>query len=246
MMSTVALIQARLGSSRLPLKSLLCLRGAPLIDWVVLRLARSALLDRLVVAVPDTPLDAALAAHVRERLMPLDTRIALFCGSEDDVLERFRAAGAAFGASRVVRVCADNPLIWGGEVDNLIRFFEKTGCEYAYNHIPRDNLYPDGLGAEILSFALLARIAAETRERRHREHCLSYLWDNARDFDIRTFDPPDPALRHPELKLDVDSREDFLSLSLLPLRPDMPPREIVEVFLKHSQNGNAPDRAFSL
>jgi spore coat polysaccharide biosynthesis protein SpsF len=229
-MSVVALVQARLGSSRLPLKSLLCLRGTPLIDWVARRVAKSELLDRIVVAIPDTPLDAALAAHVRERLMPLDERIAVFCGPENDVLERFRAAGAAFGADRVVRVCADNPLVWGGEIDHLIRFFAETGCDYAYNHIPRNNRYPDGLGAEILSFALLRELAARAQEPGQREHCLSYIWDNARLFDIRTFDPPDADLWHPELKLDVDSPEDFRRLALLPFHVDMPPEELVKLF----------------
>jgi len=228
-MSTIALVQARMGSSRLPMKALLCLRGLPLIDWVARRTAKSALLDRIVVATPDTPLDETLAAHVRERLMPLDERIAVFCGPEQDVLERFRAAGAAFGAGRVVRVCADNPFIWGGEIDNLIRFFEESGCDYAYNHIPRKNLYPDGLGAEIVSFALLAELAAKAKEPAHREHCLSYIWDNAQRFDIRTFDPPDPRLRRPELKLDVDSPEDFRRLALLPVHVDMPPEEIVRL-----------------
>ena len=209
------------------MKALLCLRGTPLIDWVARRVAKSGLLDRIVVAVPDTPLDAVLAAHVRERLMPLDKRIAVFCGPEQDVLERFRAAGAAFGASRVVRVCADNPLVWGGEIDNLIRFFEEADCDYAYNHIPRNNRYPDGLGAEIVSFALLGKLAALASEAGHREHCLSYIWDNAHAFAIRTFDPPDPRLWHPELTLDVDSPEDFRRLSLMPLHVEMLPEDIV-------------------
>jgi len=230
-MSTVALVQARLGSSRLPMKVLLCLRGMPLIDWVVRRVAKSGLLDRIVVAMPEMPLDEVLAAHVRERLMPLDKRIAIYCGSENDVLERFRAAGEAFGASRVVRVCADNPLVWGGEIDNLIRFFEEAGCDYAYNHIPKNNRYPDGLGAEMLSFALLSKLAALADEPKHREHCLSYLWDNAQFFDIRTFDPPDPDLWHPQLKFDVDSSEDFRRLALMPLHVDMQPAEIVKLFL---------------
>ena len=229
-MSTCALVQARLGSIRLPMKSLLCLRGLPLIDWVVRRTAKSALLDRIVVATPDTPLDETLAAHVRERLMPLDGRIAVFCGPEQDVLERFRAAGEAFGALRVVRVCADNPLIWGGEIDNLIRFFEATGCDYAYNHIPRNNRYPDGLGAEMLSFALLSELAAKATEPKHREHCLSYLWDHAQDYDIRTFDPPDPLLRRPELKFDIDSPEEFRRLALMPLDIDMTPAELVRLY----------------
>jgi spore coat polysaccharide biosynthesis protein SpsF len=211
------------------MKTLLCLRGTPLIDWVVRRVAKARLLDRIVVATPDTPLGEGLAAHVRERLMPLDVRIAVFCGSENDVLERFRAAGTAFGASRVVRVCADNPLVWGGEIDNLIRFFEAAGCDYAYNHIPRNNRYPDGLGAEVLSFALLNELAARAKEPGQREHCLSYLWDHAQHYALRTFDPPDPRLWRPELKLDVDSPEDFRRLSLMPLHVDMPPEEIVDL-----------------
>ncbi|MDR0466475.1 MAG: glycosyl transferase family 2, partial [Deltaproteobacteria bacterium] len=158
-----------------------------------------------------------------------DDRIAVFCGPEHDVLERFRAAGEAFGAERVVRVCADNPLVWGGEIDNLIRFFDETGCDYAYNHVPRNNRYPDGLGAEMLSFALLTELAARAKAPEHREHCLSYLWDHAQDYDVRTFDPPDPRLWRPELKLDVDSPEDFLRLSLLPLHIDMPPEELVQL-----------------
>jgi spore coat polysaccharide biosynthesis protein SpsF len=211
------------------MKTLLCLRGTALIDWVARRTAKSVLLDRIVVALPDTPLDEVLAAHVRERLMPLDKRIAVFCGPENDVLERFRAAAAAFAASRVVRVCADNPLVWGGEIDNLIRFFEETGCDYAYNHIPRNNRYPDGLGAEMLSCALLNELAVRAEDPAHREHCLSYLWDNARHFDMRTFDPPDPRLWHPELRFDVDSPEDFRRLAIMPLHVDMAPEDIVKL-----------------
>jgi spore coat polysaccharide biosynthesis protein SpsF len=211
------------------MKSLLCLRGLPLIDWVLRRVMKSQLLDRIVAAVPDTQLDDVLAAHVRERLMPLDARIALFRGPEHDVLERFRAAGAAFGAGRVVRVCADNPLVWGGEIDNLIRFFEEAGCEYAYNHIPRRNRYPDGFGAEMLPFALLSELAARAKAPGQREHCLSFIWDHAEDFDIRTFDPPDPRLWRPDLRFDLDSPEDFRRLSLMPLHVDIPPVEIVEL-----------------
>lgn len=70
----VAIVQARLGSSRLPLKSLLCLRDVPLIDWVVRRLKTAARLDGLVVAVPDTPLDRVLLEHLQRRGVPLPGR----------------------------------------------------------------------------------------------------------------------------------------------------------------------------
>ncbi len=101
----VAIIQARLGSSRLPLKSLLCFRGSPVIDWVTTRVARSRKVDRVLVAIPDTELDAVLADHLAAR------RVACFRGDENDVLGRYVNAAASVDAGTVIRVCADNPLI---------------------------------------------------------------------------------------------------------------------------------------
>lgn len=221
---TVALIQARLGSSRLPLKTLLCLRGLPLIDWIVQRAATSTLVDKVVVAIPDTPLDDVLADHLHRR------NIAFFRGSENDVLHRFCAAGRAFEAEQVVRICADNPLVSGEAIDQLLQFYALGGVDYAYNHIPRNNLWPDGLGAETLSMTLLEELERTATLPAHREHCLSYIWDNAAQYRIGTFDPADPALRRPELKLDMDNKEDFRHLALLPLRPDMRMSEIVALF----------------
>ena len=225
-MKTVIVIQARLGSSRLPCKTLLNLHGLPVIDWVVGRCARSELADDLVVA--DTRRDEVLARHLRAQ------GVNTFRGSEQDVLSRMHGAAAAHGADLVVRVCADNPLIWGGEIDNLIRFYQREhtagNCDYAYNHIPRNNLYPDGLGAEIVSFELFTKAMNEATLPAHREHCLSYIVDNPELFAIRTFDPLDPALHHPEMKLDMDTADAFINLALRDIRPDITPREIVELF----------------
>lgn len=219
----VAVVQARLGSSRLPLKSLLCLRDLPVIDWVTRRLAQSRRLDQVMVAVPDTALDQALLEHLRRRGVPC------MAGPEDDVLARFCLAARQAEAELVVRVCADNPLIWGEAVDRLVDFYEATGCDYAYNHIPRNNRWPDGLGAEILSRDLLDGLDARARQALQREHCLNYIWDNPADFRIATFDPEEPWLRRPDLKLDLDRPEDFRRLALLPLTPDMDARAIVDV-----------------
>lgn len=220
-MNIVALIQARMGSTRLPCKMMLCLHRMPLIDWVVHRTAKSVLLDRIVVATSTHPANDPLVNHLENQ------GIDLFRGPEDDVLERFRLAGEQAGATHIVRICADNPLIWGGEIDNLIRHYRDTGCDYAYNHIPRDNHYPDGLGAEMLSFDLLAEIAQKANSPAHREHCLSYIWDNRDAYRISTFDPPDPRLWHPEMKLDVDTPEDYRKLALMPIHADMAPAEVV-------------------
>lgn len=218
----VALVQARLGSSRLPLKSLLCLRGRPVIDWVTDRLKRARKIDEIIVAVPDTRLDQVLVDHLRSR------GITCVCGPEDDVLKRMLMAANSSPADYLVRVCADNPLVSPEAVDELVRFHLKNGPDYSYNHIPRGNLWPDGLGAEIISRALLVRLDELANKPSQREHCLNYIWDNAAKFDIATFDPAPDWLKRPDLKFDIDSAEDFIKLSSLPLRPEMTDRELLE------------------
>lgn len=211
----VAIVQARLGSSRLPLKSLLCLRGLPIVDWVWQRLKRSRELDDVVFAIPDTPLDMVLAEHLERNGM------AFVRGDEDDVLERFQVAASFSGADHVVRVCADNPFISPEAVDSLIRFFKENNPDYAYNHIPRDNLWPDGLGAEMVSRELLEYMGRKACAPSQREHCFNYIWDNPDKWRIATFDPKERWLQRPDLKLDIDSADDFRRLARLPVRPDM-------------------------
>ncbi len=221
-MRTCAIIQARLGSSRLPMKTLLTLGEKPLIDWVVDRVSAARLLDEVVVACPDTPNDLVLARHLERR------GVHVVRGSERDVLARFLLAAREADADRVVRVCADNPFIWGEAIDRLVRFHEGAGADYSYNHVPRANLWPDGLGAEIVDRELLERVGREAREPSQREHCLNYLWDNAASFAIKTFDPEEEWLRRPEVKLDIDTADDFCALALLPISPDADARAILE------------------
>ena len=219
--SCVAIVQARLGSSRLPLKSLLCLRDLPIIDWVLQRLSKARRIDQIVVAIPDTSLDRVLCEHL--------TRRGVHCvmGEENDVLARFLRAAKTTDCSHIVRVCADNPLISGEAVDSLVDHYSQTECDYAYNHIPRNNLWPDGLGAEILPRELLEELNSKATEPSQREHCLNYIWDHTQDFRISTFDPKEPCLRRPDIKLDIDRPEDFERLSLLPLSPDMDCQSII-------------------
>lgn len=232
-MKKVAVVQARLGSSRLPCKTLLCLHDLPVIDWIVRRCARSILLDEIVVAMPDAERDNVLAAHVARM------GVSVFRGSENDVLDRMHGAAKAAHADVVVRVCADNPLIWGPEIDNLLRFFEATPCDYAYNHIPRNNLYPDGIGAEVVRFDLFERIRNEATAPRHREHCLTCVTDQPEKYRIQTFDPPDARLHRPELKLDMDTVDDFIALARLPLHVGMTPVEVVECIDRQQAEASA-------
>lgn len=220
---TVAVIQARTGASRLPNKMLLALGGAPVVEWVWRRVSAARRLEAVVVAIPEGRGDEAL--HEVLRQLGADVHR----GSEADVLGRLRDAAAARGASHLVRVCADNPFVDGAEIDRLVEFFFGRELDYAYNHVPRGNRYPDGLGAEIAPMALVERMAREARSPEEREHAFEYLWRRAGEFRIGTFDPPG-ALQAPELRLDLDGMDDYLRM--LRLRPNirMSAAEIVELF----------------
>lgn len=220
-MDNVIIIQARLGSSRLPCKSLLLLRELPIIDWVVRRCDKSRLADKVVVAIPEGTRDDVLAAHLQKQ------GTCVFRGPEQDVLARMVGAADVYDARTVIRVCADNPLVWGPELDHLIRFFHETECDYSSNHIPRNTKYPNGFGGEIVSADLLRKAAAEATLPEHREHCLSYITDQPEKFRMATFDPPDPAMHRPELGLDVDTAADFIALSRLRIHPNMSPADVI-------------------
>ncbi len=216
-----AIIQARVGSSRLSQKMLRELHGYRLIEWVLYRVKQARLVDNFILAIPDTP--------ENDCLVPIGEsygfRVAR--GDEQDVLGRFHAAASMVGQGLILRICADNPVVAPTEIDRLIEFFNQTNCDYAYNHIPRDNLYPDGLGAEIVKFETLAKLHREALLPQQREHLFNYIWDHPAEFRIATFHPDDERIRHPELKLDIDTMDDYNWFKKLPLHRTMSPLEIV-------------------
>lgn len=226
----VAVIQARMGSSRLPNKMMLWLHGMPVVEWVWRRVAMAKQIKRVVFAIPDTSGDQVLADYL------VSIGAAVFRGSETDVLRRMTEAARKEGAEVVIRVCADNPLVCGSEIDHLIEFYKREGGDYSYNHIPRGNTYPDGLGAEIISMALLEKINNSATSPNQREHVFNYVWDHPEQFRISTFNPPDDALAHPELKLDLDTMADYAALLKLNIHIEMSAREVVATALLSSRN----------
>lgn len=226
MRNITAIVQARMGASRLPNKMMLHLHGYPVVEWVFRRVSLARSIDSLVFALPVSAQDNPLALH----LSKLGANV--FRGSEDDVLQRFYLAARAYGASHVVRICADNPFVSPTEIDNLVEYYFKTPCDYAYNNVPRQNRYPDGLGAEIVSFSLLERLHNEAHEQSQREHIFNLVLDNPGVFDIKTFDPPDTAIAFPDVKLDIDTYEDYCKLLDADVNPQMNDRQIIALFKK--------------
>lgn len=215
------IIQARMGATRMPNKMMLWLHGFPVIEWVYRRASQAKLVKQVIFALPENSNDDILENYL--------TRLGaqVFRGSETDVVTRYWGAARSCDVEQIVRVCADNPFVSGSEIDRLIEFFNSGGYDYAYNHIPRGNSYPDGLGAEIVSKDVLSRIHREARCPDHREHVFNYIWANANEFRIGTCNPLDTSLAYPELKLDLDTPQDYQKLLQWPVRPDMTAAEIV-------------------
>ena len=226
----VAIIQARMGASRLPNKMLLQFNGLPLVEWVFKRVSKSKQLDKIIFAIPNSKQDDILANHLRS------VGAEIFRGSELNLVKRYYDTAKKSKAATIVRVCADNPLICADQIDSLITFFKKHECEYAYNHIPKNNSWPDGLGAEICKFKLIKEIYEKAKCRRHQEHLFSYIWDNEENYHIATFDPP-KQLAYPSLKFDVDTLDDYHKLLKIPFKIDMTAIEVVEMANEYDLKG---------
>ena len=166
-MKVVAIVQARMGSTRLPNKVMKEIGGVPIIELLLARLSRAKEVDQIVVATSGDEKNEQLAAHV-ERLGYLCVR-----GSEDDVLKRYLDAAHASNADVVVRVTGDCPLIDPEVVNEVISRFKSVDIDYVSNTSPPT--YPDGLDTEVFTLAALERAALESEDPFDHEHVTPYL-----------------------------------------------------------------------
>jgi spore coat polysaccharide biosynthesis protein SpsF len=207
MSRVVAVVQARMGSSRFPGKMMAKLGDQDLLSWVLTRVCDAKELDQVVLATSTSRDDDQLAEAAA------NFNVMVVRGSQHDVLDRFIRAAEESEADFVVRVCADNPFVAAEEIDRLVIAHKSGNFDYSCNHQQRlDNRYADGFGAEILSTSLLNNISQLTTQSGHREHLTSYVWDNSSKFNIQAVIAP-PELAFPEMKLDIDTPEDLKTLN---------------------------------
>jgi glutamate-1-semialdehyde 2,1-aminomutase len=169
-MKVVAIVQARMGSQRLPNKVMRDIGGRPLIGLVLARLSRAKRLDAIVLATSTDPRNRPLVAHVESLGFPTHA------GSENDVLDRYYQAAKAAGADVVVRVTGDCPLIDPDLVDRVVADFLEGGADYVSNVEPPT--FPDGLDTEVFSFAALEEAWKHATETAEREHVTPWLRNN--------------------------------------------------------------------
>ena len=220
----VMIIQSRVGSTRLPGKSLMDLAGQPLILRILERLSRVRSCDEIVLAIPDTADNDVLEALGKK------SNVTIFRGSENNLMERYRGAAEASNASIIVRFPGDNAVPEPSEMDRIINFpltqssrgFSSNICEIWGSG------YPDGIGAEVfektlLDEALMLKPTSEMREHIHLNF-FDYRTGEARDSNwcpVRTVTCPS-AFNRPDIVLDINTKEQYdyildLYQSLYPL-----------------------------
>ena len=184
----VAIIQARMGSTRLPGKVLVDICGQTMLSRVVRRAGAAKLIDRVVVATTPHESDAPVVEECRRLDVPC------FLGSADDVLDRYNRAAEAHGADVVVRITSDCPLIDPLESDRVVRAFLDSRPDYASNVLRRT--YPRGLDTEVMSAATLAHAWLEAREHYERVHVTPYIYGHPETFRLLSVTGREDHSRH--------------------------------------------------
>jgi spore coat polysaccharide biosynthesis protein SpsF len=176
-MHTIAIIQGRMGSSRLPGKVLLDIAGKPMLQHVVERTRLAKSLDAVIVATTVDPSDDPMAEFCLVQGYPCAR------GSLHDVLDRYYQAAKMQQAGIVVRITADCPVIDPGLIDQttqLVREEHSPMIDFACNRLPPpfSRSFPIGLDVEVCTFAALERAWRESSETFHREHVMPYIYQD--------------------------------------------------------------------
>ena len=210
--STIAFIQARTTSSRLPNKVMADIGGRPMLAWVVERTRRAASLSKVVVATTTDPADDPIVAYCQQQ------GYEVFRGHPTDVLDRYYQAAKQHQAFVVVRITADCPLIDPGLIDRTVRFLwggfitstltAAPPYDFTANRLPPPwgRTYPIGLDVEVCTFKALEKAWQRAKKPHQREHVMPYIYETEGKFRILLVNH-EKDLGH--LRWTVDTPEDL-------------------------------------
>lgn len=225
----VIIIQARMGSTRLPGKILKQVLGKPLLDYEMERLHHVKLAKSLVVATTTAPIDDIIEKHCHQK------GYKIFRGSEDDVLDRYMKAAKASHADAVVRISGDCPLIDPAIVDEAINLYltNYPFVDYVSNTLERT--YPRGLDVEVFSFKALEAACRESTSPQEREHVTPYIWRHPETHPQLSLTQNKDESHH---RWTVDTHEDLALItkileSLYPVKPQFHKDQIIALLNQH-------------
>jgi spore coat polysaccharide biosynthesis protein SpsF len=176
----VAIVQARMGATRLPGKVLKEILGEPMLWYVVERTKKASLINQVVVATTMDCADNPVADFCKAQGYPF------FRGSEQDVLDRYYQAAKGYKADIIVRITADCPLIDPGLIDLTVKALLEHRVDFAANRLPPPfcRTYPIGLDVEVCTFAALEKAWKEASSPHEREHVMPYLYEKDGRFKV--------------------------------------------------------------
>ncbi|QBK04412.1 acylneuraminate cytidylyltransferase [Hylemonella gracilis] len=198
MTSVGLVVQARMGSTRLPGKVLRPVGHLTLLGHVIGRLSQLPQRWPVVVATSTDARDDAIVAWCRQ------ADVATFRGSEHDVLDRYLQCARTWDFEHVVRLTADNPFTDVPELERLVQLHLDGGFDYTHSF----GMMPLGVGTEVISRSALERSHVEGLQPHHREHVNEYIQEQPELFRIGVLDIP-ANKRAPNLRLTVDTEEDW-------------------------------------
>ena len=197
----ICIIQARMGSTRLPGKVLKPVFGKPILQQLTERLKPSKRIDAVIVATTSNPEDDAIEAFCNSK------GIACFRGSDWDVLDRFVKAAQQAGATAgdaIIRICCDNPIHSWKVVDFVVDQFHRYKVDYFSNSNQEPNYLEDGFDVEVVSYNVLVKASEEAKLLSEREHVMPYV-KNSRQFKLGWRKANDRY----NFKLSVDTKNDL-------------------------------------
>jgi len=197
-------IQARMGSSRLPGKVLMNLSGKSILLHVLERIKDLKKEYKRIVITSLAQKDDEIEIFCREQ------HVLCFRGSENDVLDRYYQAAKLFKLKHIVRLTGDNPLVDADNLEFLITEHLKNSADYSSNKSEMNSGLPEGVGGEIFKFSALKKSWMDGREANHREHVNEYILENPHKFKILVIKIKDKELvKCRNLRLTVDTKKDF-------------------------------------
>jgi spore coat polysaccharide biosynthesis protein SpsF len=197
-MNIVAIVQARLGSTRFPKKMFAKIEGKTLIEHVITRLEYSKEIDHIVLATTENAIDDELCVWAENH------GIDFFRGSENNVLERYYFAALKFKADIIVRVTGDDPLKDVIVIDQVISILKSEDLDFSFNNFPPS--FPEGMDCEVMTMECL-KIAFENAVGDfEREHLTQYLYNNLGMFNHSNFSSD---INYSNLRWTIDTKEDL-------------------------------------
>ena len=204
-MKVVCIVQARMGSTRLPGKVMKKICGETVLGHCINRIKNVSSIDEIVIATT-TKLQDNIIEEEAKRL-----KVACFRGSEDNVLERYYLAAKEHNADIVIRITSDCPLIDYEIVEDIIKMYlSNLNFDYISNTIQRT--YPRGLDTEVFSFNALEKAYLEAEKDCDKEHVTPYIWRNINKFNINHFKGEED---YSDIRITLDTKEDYKVISWL-------------------------------